>query len=91
MADKEGAKDKKKALTAVETEGSEVDDNSVKQLSFDFQCGQRILSQVHILCQVNVRAEQRSLSCEIDLLLHIDFSFSTARVSETKHEKQWTA
>ena len=37
---------------ALAEEDGEVDDTAVKHLSLDFASGQRILSRVHILCQV---------------------------------------
>ena len=64
MADKGGTdrgtsfkdKDKKGVAAAAAAEDGEVDDTAVKHLSLDFQSGQRILSRVHILCQVRAPA-----------------------------------
>ena len=36
-------------------EEEEVDDNNVKNVSLDFECGQRILAEVQIRCQVRMQ------------------------------------
>ena len=62
MAGKQSGKDKK---NDVGVEDEEVNDTNVKTLSLDFECGQRVLSQVHILCQVTLFVYVLSLSlCE---------------------------
>ena len=45
---KDGAKEGR------EEQAEEVDDTDVKHLSLDFGTGQRVLSQIHLLCQVRV-------------------------------------
>ena len=50
-----GGKDRKGVGGAALAEDGDVDDAEVKHLSLDFQTGQRILSRVHILCQVRTR------------------------------------
>lgn len=47
-----GGKDRKGVGGAALAEDGEVEDAEVKHLSLDFHTGQRILSRVHILCQV---------------------------------------
>jgi len=62
MAGKQSGKDKK---NDVGVEDEEVNDTNVKTLSLDFECGQRVLSQVHILCQVTLFVYARSLSVSL--------------------------
>ena len=64
MAGKQSGKDKK---NDVGVEDEEVNDTNVKTLSLDFECGQRVLSQVHILCQVTLFVYVLSLSLSVSV------------------------
>ena len=61
MACKPSGTDSEKTWKKGAEEESEADETGVKRLSLDFECGQRVLSQVNILCQVRVCRAARAL------------------------------